>query len=106
MVKLSLEKNAIRDQSEEILDEIKTKMNQENFSDKIIDATLLGKTEKFGTILKQHFISNYVADTGFDVSNAREEGTNHPNPTFPKKPGGVLRWIVKSGEVIFRKKCN
>lgn len=101
----TLEKNAIRDQSVEILDEIKTKMKQENFSNKIIDATFLGKTEKFGTILKQHFISNYVADTGFDVSNAREEGTRD-HTVLPKKRGGVLRWMLDTGEVIFRKKSR
>ncbi len=101
----TLEKNAIRNASEEILDEIKTKMKQENFSDKIIDATFLGKTEKFGTILKQHFISNYVSDTGFDVSNAREEGTRD-HTVLPKKRGGVLRWVLKTGEVIFRKKSR
>ena len=102
----TIQKNAVKNASDDVLKEIKRQMKQENFSKKIIDATFLGKIERTGSILKQHFISNYVASTGFDVSNAREEGTNHPNPTFPKKPGGVLRWIAKTGDVIFRKKSH
>ena len=100
----TLQKNAVRNSSEDVLDEIKTQMAQENFSEKIIDATFLGKTEQIGGVLRQHFISNYVADTGFDVSNAREEGTASGVVRRPKKPGGVLRWVEKTGEIIFRKK--
>jgi hypothetical protein len=92
--------------AEDILDEIHAKMKQNNFSKKIITATFVGKTEKRGSLIRQHFISNYEADSGFDVSNAREEGTTHPNPTFPKKKGGVLRWVAKGGEIIFRKKSH
>lgn len=102
----TIQKNAVKNASDDVLKEIKRQMKQENFSKKIINATFLGRTERFGSILKQHFISNYVADTGFDVSEAREEGTHHPNPTFPKKPGGVLRWVLKTGEIIFRKKSH
>ena len=102
----TIQKNAVKNASDDVLKEIKRKMKQEKFSIKIINATFLGKTDRAGSIMKQHFISNYVADTGFDVSDAREEGTTHPNPTFPKKPGGVLRWIAKSGDVIFRKKSH
>ena len=102
----TIQKNAVKNASDDVLKEIKRKMKQEKFSIKIINATFLGKTDRAGSIMKQHFISNYVADTGFDVSDAREEGTTHPNSTFPKKPGGVLRWIAKSGDVIFRKKSH
>jgi len=102
----TVQQNAINEVAEEILDDIHTDMAKEEFSEKIIDATFVGRTDDFGDFKRVHFISNYVSDNGFDVSNAREEGTNHPNPTFPKKPGGVLRWIAKSGEVIFRKKSH
>ena len=102
----TIQKNAVKNASDDVLKEIKRKMKQEHFSKKIIDATFLGKIDKSGSLMKQHFISNYVASTGFDVSDAREEGTTHPNPTFPKKPGGTLRWIGKAGDVIFRKKSH
>ncbi len=102
----TIQKNAVKNASDDVLKEIKRKMKQEHFSKKIIDATFLGKIDKSGSIMKQHFISNYVTSTGFDVSDAREEGTTHPNPTFPKKPGGVLRWVGKAGDVIFRKKSH
>jgi len=88
--------------SEDILDEIHSKMKVKNFSKKIIDATFVGKTVRAGSILKQHFISNYESDTGFDVSVAREEGTR-THIVRPKKPNGVLRWFAKTGEPIFRK---
>ena len=88
--------------SEDILDEIHAKMKLKNFSEKIIDATFVGKTERVGSFLKQHFISNYVSDTGFDVSVGREEGTR-THTVRPKKPNGVLRWLVNTGETLFRK---
>lgn len=92
--------------NEVVLEEIHARMRQNNFSDKIIDATFVGKTDIVGESSVTHFISNYEADTGFDVSNAREEGTFHPNPTVPKKPGGTLRWEGAGGEIIFRKKSH
>ena len=96
--KLALEKTANQD----VLNEIHQKMRQNEFSEKIIDATFVGKTEVFGRLLRTHFISNYVADNGFDVSNAREEGTQD-QLVMPKKPDGVLRWTAKTGEPIYRK---
>lgn len=96
---------AVERASEDILDEIHAKMKQNNFSEKIIEATFVGKTDRIGSFIKQHFISNYVAETGFDVSVGREEGTDTHN-VFPKKPGGVLRWVAKTGEIIFRKKSR
>ncbi len=100
-----LQDAAAKDAAEDILDEIHAKMKQNNFSEKIIDATFVGKLEKFGSIIRQHFISNYVSETGFDVSKGREEGTD-THTVLPKKPGGVLRWIAKTGEIIFRKKSR
>lgn len=100
-----LQDAAAKDAADDILDEIHSKMRQNNFSEKIIDATFVGKLEQFGSIIRQHFISNYVSETGFDVSEGREEGTDTHN-VFPKKPGGVLRWVAKTGEIIFRKKSR
>lgn len=96
--KLAMEKTANQD----VLNEIHQKMRQNDFSEKIIDATFVGKTEVIGKLLRTHFISNYVSDSGFDVSNAREEGTQD-HLVRPKRPDGVLRWTAKTGEPIFRK---
>lgn len=89
--------------SEEILDEIHAKMKVHNFSKKIIDATFVGKTERIGSFIKQHFISDYETDKGFDVSSAREEGTTFTKRIVPKKIGGTLRWFGAGGKPIFRK---
>ena len=96
--KLALEKTANQD----VLNDIHQQMRQNEFSEKIIDATFVGKTEVIGKLLRTHFISNYVSDTGFDVSNAREEGTQD-HLVRPKRPDGVLRWTAKTGEPIYRK---
>lgn len=102
-----IQKAAIKNYaSDVVLDEIHAKMELEEFSPKIIDATFVGPTIIAGKTAKIHFISDYKTDSGFDVSKAREEGTTHPNPTFPKKKGGVLRWIAKTGEIIFRKRSH
>ena len=90
--------------NEDVLEEIHSKMRLNNFSEKIIDATFVGKTQKMGSILRTHFISNYVdPKTGFDVSKGREEGTASGVERRPKKPEGVLRWVGKAGNIIFRK---
>jgi len=88
-----------------VLTNIHREMKANNFSEKIIDATFVGPIELLnnGQTAKIHFISDYVSDTGFDVSNAREEGTASGVLRRAKKPGGSLRWIGKSGEPIFRK---
>ena len=98
-----LQEVATKKAADDVLDEIHSKMELNNFSDKIIRATSVGKLERLGSILRQHFISNYVADTGFDVSNAREEGTIHTKKIRPKKPNGVLRWFGAGGNPVFRK---
>lgn len=91
---------------DDILEQMKRKMNLENFSQKIIDATFVGPIVTTPDKIQVHYISNYESDTGFDVSSAREEGTHHPNPTVPKKKGGTLRWEGVGGEVIFAKKSH
>lgn len=88
--------------SEDILDEIHAKMKINNFSDKIINATSLGRTERIGNFLRQHFISDYVSETGFEVSEGREEGTE-THTVRPQKPDGILRWVGNNGQIIFRK---
>lgn len=94
---------------EAVLTDIHTDMASNNFSKKIIDATFVGPIQilsgnKGATI---HFISDYTADDGFDVSSGREEGTTHPNPTFPKKPDGWLTWIDKdTGKRVFRRQSH
>lgn len=93
--------------NDDVLEKIKRKMRLNDFSQKIIDATFVGRTTIQSGKSKTHFISNYVApENNFDVSVAREEGTQSGVTRFPKKPGGVLRWIGPSGEVIFRKKST
>ncbi len=99
--KQAMEKTA----NEDVLEEIKQKMSQENFSEKIIDATFVGKTDVIGSKFRTHFISNYVADNGFDVSKGREEGTR-THIVRPKNPEGFLKWPGKSGKPIFGKKSR
>ena len=48
-------------------------------------------------------IYNYTADNGFDVSNAREEGTVHQNSIKPRKDEGALKIPISGGVFIFRK---
>lgn len=100
----TLQKQAVdKFANEQVLDEIHSKMKFNNFSEKIIDATFVGKTEKVGRILRTHFISNYVApENGFDVSKGREEGTRD-HTIRPRNPDGVLRIPLKNGKIIFRK---
>jgi len=98
-----LQQSSIKEASEEILDEIKTKMSQNDFSDKIIDATFVGRIDRAGQLFRTHFISDYVSDTGFDVSNAREEGTTQTRPITPKNPDGALKITGPYNQVFFRK---
>ena len=44
----------------------------------------------------------YDTETGFDVATAREEGTKD-HTIRPRNSNGVLRWIAKTGEIIFSK---
>lgn len=88
---------------EAVLTDIHTDMESNNFSPKIIDRTFVGPIEVLSGNkgAKIHFISDFVADTGFDVSNAREEGTRD-HDVFPKKPGGFLTYIdPNTGKRVF-----
>lgn len=100
----ALQKQAIdKTANEDLLEEIHDQMGAHDFSPKIINATFVGRTEISGNRATTHIISNYVSDTGFDVSRAREEGTTQPNPIRPKRPGGSLKIPVLGLGEIFRK---
>ena len=77
-----------------ILTDIHRDMESNEFSKKIIDKTFVGPIELFanGKKARVHFISEYVSDDGFDVSEAREEGTRD-HDVFPLKPDGWLVYI-------------
>ena len=99
--KFALEKAA----DETVLTAIHRDMETNNFSKKIIDNTFVGPIEisEQGKNVKVHFISDYVSDDGFDVSNAREEGTRD-HDVFPLKPDGWLTYIdPNTGKRVFRK---
>ena len=88
-----------------VLTAIHRDMETNNFSKKIIDRTFVGNVDitNQGKKITVHFISDFVADTSFDVSNAREEGTRD-HDVFPKKPGGWLTYIDNTtGKRVFRR---
>lgn len=99
--KFALERAA----DEAVLTAIHRDMETNNFSKKIIDSTFVGQVDVTdnGKKIIVHFISDYISDDGFDVSNAREEGTRD-HDVFPKKPGGWLTYIdPNTGKRVFRK---
>lgn len=98
----TVQQNAIDDVAQEILDDIHTDMAKEEFSEKIIDATFVGRTDDFGDFKRVHFISNYVSDDGFPVSEGREEGTA-PGPERTPKQAESLKWKAQYNQPIFRK---
>ena len=86
--KTALEKAA----DETILGEIHQEMETEGISKKIIETTYVGKTEIIdGDIARVEIISDYIADNGFDVGEAREEGTTD-HEINPKK-AKAISWI-------------
>ena len=93
---------------EAVLTAIHMDMENNNFSKKIIDRTFVGavEVEHNGKKITVHFISEYVADDGFEVSEGREEGTTD-HDVFPKKEGGWITWIDPDlGKRIFRRKSH
>ncbi len=86
-----------------LLDRIKTDMSAKDFSDKIIDGTFIGRIQEIDGKLVGHIISDFEADNGFDVANAREEGTRQPNPIRPNNPNGALKIPLPGGGIAFRK---
>ena len=102
--KIAFEKSA----NDVLLHSIKTEMAANDVSQKIIEKTFISKITKTTNRLKLHVISNYVADNGFDVANAREEGTIHQNPIKSRNSGGALKIPVSGGggDFIFRKSAR
>ena len=76
---------------EAVLGDIHREMEAKGFSKKIIESTYVGPIEiTQGKQAAIHFISDYVADDGFDVGEAREEGAD--DHFIPRKKK-VLSWI-------------
>lgn len=86
--KRGLEKAA----DEAILSDIHKEMETQGFSKKIIETTFVGPIDVVqGQSAEIHIISDYVPDNGFDVGEAREEGTkDHMIKPVKKK---ALSWI-------------
>ena len=101
--KIAIEKTA----AAKVLQEIKQRMRTNQFSRKIIDGTEIGPIDIVGGGKKAqvHFISDYESESGFDVANAREEGTSD-HVVLPKRPEGVLRWQTEDGKIILRKSAR
>ena len=88
-----------------VLSDIHRDMETNQFSKKIIDKTIVGPINLLnnGKKAQIHFISDYISDSGFEVSEAREEGTAD-HDVFPTKPGGTLSYIDQStGKRVFFK---
>lgn len=100
--KIAFEKSA----NDVLLESIKTEMAANDVSQKIIEKTFISKITKTANRLKLHVISNYTADNGFDVANAREEGTVHQNSIKPRKNDGALKIPISGGDFIFRKSAR
>lgn len=106
--KIAFEKSA----NDVLLESIKTEMAANGVSQKIIEKTFVSKVTKTANRLKLHVISNYVADNGFDVANAREEGTVHQKPIRSRNNDGALKIPVSGGGggggggFIFRKSAR
>jgi len=100
----ALQTTALENASADIvLNDIHRDMRANRFSNKIIDATFVGNIESSKNGAKIHFISDYESDSGFDVSEGREEGTQDNVTRRPRNPNGALRIPLPNGKVIFRK---
>jgi len=87
-----------------IVDKIHQNMRDAGFSEKIIERTFLNNIELRGrTKVRLFFISEYFSNTGFDVTVAREEGTEKHKVVAGE--GKVLP-IPTSDGLIFRKSAN
>ena len=86
-----------------VLNDIHRDMRANQFSEKIIDATFVGPIEQSNNGARIHFISNYVSESGFDVSKGREEGTKSGITRRPKNPDGALKIPQTAGGFVLRK---
>lgn len=94
-----LETTAIRIANEIILDAIHQRMRARKYSPKIIKSTYIEKLNvNEAGIMDFDVVSDYESEKGFDVSEAREEGTFgvFVKPILKK----VLKWIDQ-GIAIF-----
>lgn len=88
-----------------ILDEISNRMRQANFSPKIIERTYI-KEVKFidAETLRINIVSDFTSDSNFDVSLARELGTDNNKPDHKHwirpKTKLVLSWLFQ-GKRLF-----
>lgn len=92
----SIQKTALeRAADETILTEIHREMESKGISKKIIERTYVGKTEIInGVVVRVHIISDYISDSGFDVGEAREEGTrDHMIKPKSSNKTGKIWWI-------------
>lgn len=81
-------------------------METNKFDKKIIEHTNVGDITINDKSAQVPFTSDYVSDGGFDVSKAREEGTDD-HDVFPKDPNGWLSYIDETtGKRVFRKKTH
>lgn len=85
-----------------ILNEIHTRMRQNNFSEKIIEGTIIRSIQEFPKFVRIWFESKFFAPSGFDVAVAREEGTRD-HRIEPINEDGVLRWVEQDGTVRYSK---
>ncbi len=100
--KVALERAA----DETILSDIHGDMETNKFDKKIIEHTNVGEITISDRSAQIPFISDYVSDTGFDVSKGREEGTDD-HDVIPKDPNGWLSYIDETtGKRVFRKKTH
>lgn len=103
----TLQTTALENASADIvLNGIHRDMRANRFSNKIIDATFVGDIQSSNNGAKIHFISDYESDSGFDVSNAREEGTANNVTRRVKNPKSALPIPLPNGKVIFRKSAT
>jgi len=97
---------ALERAGDEVLIDIHNEMKSKEFSEKIIETTYVGPIDiTQGKEASIHFISDYVADNGFDVGEAREEGTfDHPIIPKPGNKTGKLWWVdPKTGRLLSSK---
>lgn len=104
----TLQRNSLEAAATEIiLKSIHTDMETNEFSPKIIEKTRVGPIQVLdgGKKARIHFISDYVSDSGFDVSEGREEGTRDHDVIAP--PGKWLRFIdPETNKPVYRKKTH
>jgi len=100
----TIKKNALaRAADEALLTDIHREMEAAGISKKIIETTYVGPIEVIdGKVARVHIISDYVPDNGFDVGEAREEGTDdHKIKPLPGNKTGKVWWVdPRTGKLL------